>query len=329
MPVKITIIGLNRVGTSIGLALGKIKDQAVRVGNDRDPLVARQAEKLGAVDKLEVNLPTAVSDADVVFLVVPVDEIRETIQVIAPDLKPGSLLVDTSPVKGAVMEWAKELLPGDDRYFVSLTPTLNPAYLMEMRTNPDAAHADMFHNSQMLVTAMAGIDDSAMTLAGNLVEILGATPLFTDIYEADGLLSYSYLLPELAASALVNATTNQPGWREARKVAGHTYTLATEPVEHFVEGKAFGQAAIINKENTVRVLDYLLEELRQMRDEISAGDAAALQARLENARKAREQWLQQRHASDWEPKSQQHIPTSGELIGKLFGIRPKKNRGER
>lgn len=326
MPVKITIIGLNRVGASIGLALAKIKDQATRIGNDRDPIVARQAEKMGAVDKIEVNLPTAVSEADVVFLAVPVDEVRSTIEVIAQDLKPGSLLVDTSPVKGGVAQWAEELLPGDDRYFVSLTPTINPSYLMETGTGPESAHADMFQNSLMLVTNMPGIDESAITLANNLVEILGATPLFTDVYEADGLLSYSYLLPELVASALVNATTGQPGWREARKIAGNTYALATEPVQHHVEGKAFGQAAVLNSENTVRVLDLMLAELRQIREEVASRNAEALQARLENAQKARTQWLKERRASDWEPKQQQQVPTSGELIGKLFGIRPKRDR---
>jgi ketopantoate reductase len=35
MPLKITILGLGQVGASIGLALAKVKDQAVRVGNDR------------------------------------------------------------------------------------------------------------------------------------------------------------------------------------------------------------------------------------------------------------------------------------------------------
>ncbi len=329
MAVKITIIGLNRVGASIGLALGKIKDQATRIGNDRDQAVARQAERLGAVDKTQVNLPTAVSDADVVFLAVPIDEVRSTMEVIAPDLKPGCLLIDTSPVKGAVMQWVQEIFTDDERYFVSLTPTLNPSYLMDTGSGPESAHADMFQNSLMLVTSQPGIDESAVTLATNLVQVLGATPLFTDTFEADGLMSYSYLLPELVASALVNATTEQPGWREARKVAGHTYALATEPVEHHVEGEAFGQAAILNRENTVRVLDNVLSELSQMREEIASGDAAALQERLVRAQKSRGVWLQQRRTSDWEPKQQQHVPTGGEVIGRLFGVRPKKDRDSR
>lgn len=326
MPVQITIIGLNRIGASIGLALAKIKDQVVRIGNDRDPGVARAAEKMGAVDKTMINLPSAVSEADVVILALPVDEIRETIEVIAQDLKPGSVLIDTSPVKGKVLDWANELLTEDDRYFVSLTPTINPAYLMEANVETEGAHADLFKNSLIFVTSQPGIDESAITLVTNIVTILGATPLFADSYETDGLIAYGQLLPELVSAALVNATIDQPGWREARKIAGDVYAQTTLSVTRFEESKELGQAAMYNADNVVRMLDLMLAELRLMRDAVFGQDAAALKQRLEHAQEGRAIWLQQRRSADWEPKAQQHIPTGSEVIGRLFGIRPRKDK---
>lgn len=330
MPVQITIIGLNQIGASIGLALAKVKDQVTRIGNDRDPGVGRQAEKAGAVDKIMINLPSACRDADVVILAVPVDEIRETISIIAADLKPGSVLIDTSPVQTAAMKWAQELLPGSDRYFVSLTPSLNPAYLMETGAGVESAHADLFKNSLVLVSSLPGIDESALTLATNLVQILGATALFTEPVEADGLTAYSHLLPRLVSSALVNATIDQPGWREARKLAGHAYAQATEPALHQDENQSFGQAALLNSENTTRMLDQVINELRELRDAIKAQDATYIQGRLDAARKGREQWWNQRHSADWELKTHgAHVPTGGEVIGRLFGIRPKKDKDQK
>jgi prephenate dehydrogenase len=329
MPIQITIIGLGQVGTSIGLALAKIKDQAVRVGNDRDPGVTRRAEKLGAIDRSSINLPSAVRDADLVILALPVDEIRETLEIIAQDLKPGSVLIDTSPVKNSVMAWAKELLPGEDRFFVALTPSLNPAYLMEPDAGPESAHADLFQKSLFLITSLPGVDESAITLAANLVQILGATSLFADNEEADGLLSYSHLLPQLVSAALVNATTNQTGWREARKLAGQHYASATEPALHPDETTELGQAAMLNAENAVRMLDQMLIELRDLRDEIADGNAEALKKRLEHARTNRELWWKERLAAEWEksPTRDVRMPTGGEMIGKLFvGMRPKKDR---
>jgi len=326
MPVQITIIGLNRVGASIGLALAKIKDQAVRIGNDRDPAVARAAEKMGAVDKTIINLPSAVRDADVVVLALPVDEIRATMEVIVQDLKPGSVVIDTSPVKGKVMEWVTELFTDNDRYFVSLTPSLNPAYLLETRDDAEGAHADLFKNGLVFITSQPGIDESAITLATNLVQILGGVALFADSYETDGLIAYSHLLPGLVSAALVNATIDQPGWREARKIAGPSYAQTTESVMHYEENKELGQSAMYNADNIVRMLDFVLAELRQMRDAVAEGDDEVLKERLEHAQDGRSLWLQQRRTADWEPKVQQHIPTGSEMIGRLFGVRPRKDK---
>ncbi len=331
MPVQITIIGLNQVGASIGLALAKVKDQVKRIGNDRDPDVAHKAEKAGAVDKVMVNLPAACREADVVILAIPVDEIRDTIEIIAADLKPGSVLIDTSPVQTAAMKWARELLPGDDRYFVALTPSLNPLYLMDSGTGVESAHADLFKNSLMLLSTLPGIDESALTLATNLAQILGASAMFTEPVEADGLTANSQLLPFLVSAALVNATIDQPGWREARKMAGHAYAQATEPALHPHENQALGQAALLNADNTVRMLDQVIASVRDLRDAIAAQDAAVIGELLDDARKGREQWWHERLTADWEPKTAQgpRLPTGGEVFGRLFGIRPKKDKEQK
>jgi prephenate dehydrogenase len=144
--------------------------------------------------------------------------------------------------------------------------------------------------------------------------------MFTDPYEADGLLAYSHTLPHLVAAALVNTTIDQPGWREARKLAGRDYALATEPVGRGEENKNLGQLALLNSENTVRIINLLIDELLQIRDAIATQDAEGLKKRLEHAQKGREQWLQERSAHDWEKKTTSNvsIPTSGEVIGRLF-----------
>jgi prephenate dehydrogenase len=328
MTIQITILGLNQIGASIGLALGSLKDQVRRVGNDREPAVSRQAEKMGAVDKTMVNLPSAVRDADVVILAMPVDEIYETIEVIAQDLKPGAVLIDTSPVKTAAVEWAKNLLPAEDRYFISMTPSFNPAHLMQIGNSVEHARADLFTKGVMVITSPPGTDESALTLASNLTAALGATPLFADPAEAEGLLAYSRLLPELLAAALVHATTGQPGWREARKLAGPNYAIATYALTCLEESKDLGQSAILNSANLVRMLDQVTEEIQHLRDALHNQDAEALRASLESAQKARVAWLDQRAQAEWEVKSTQnvHLPSGGEVIGRLFGWRPRKDK---
>src|SRR3990172_3985989 len=110
MTIQITILGLGQVGASFGLALADKKSSIQRVGNDREPEVCKRAQKLGAVDKIHFNLPSAVRNADVVMLCMPVDEIKNTLEGISRDLKEGCVVVDTSPVKIGVAEWAQNLL---------------------------------------------------------------------------------------------------------------------------------------------------------------------------------------------------------------------------
>lgn len=324
MTVQITIIGLGQIGTSIGLALKSQTNQLVRVGNDVSGQVARQAEKMGALDKVINNLHNAVEKADLVVLAIPVDEIRETLEIIAEDLQPGAVVVDTSPVKMAVTNWAAELLP-PDRYFVSLTPTLNPAYLHETETGIDAAHEDLFKNGLVLISSPSGTDPDAIKLVTDLGLLIGAHTLFTDPVESDGLAAATHLVPRLVSAAMLNAVIDQPGWIEARKLASQSFATVTKPIEHLDESKALGHSAVLNKENVVRVLDNVIMALRELREAVAAEDGEALTQLLEHARDGRNTWLRQRMSGEWAkvvdaPK----MPTSGDVMARFFGFRRKK-----
>ena len=75
MTTNITFIGLGQIGTSVGLALAKQGKKFYRVGHDIDSGRTNQAKKMGALEKVSFNLPSAVSEADIVFLGLPVDQI--------------------------------------------------------------------------------------------------------------------------------------------------------------------------------------------------------------------------------------------------------------
>ncbi len=321
MTVQITILGLGQIGTSVGLALAEHKELLKRVGNDREPTVARQAEKMGAVDSIAYNLPSSVRQADIVLLALPVDEVRETLEVIAQDLKEGAVVIDTSDAKAAVAHWAEELLP-PDRHFVAWAPVIASSYLEETATGVQAAHADLFRNSPMLIAAPPGAAKEAVRLATDLATLVGANPLFSDLNEVDGLLALGVVLPQLTSVALANAAISQPGWREARKVASKSFATATAPVMHLEENKALGKAAVLNQQNVARVIDDLIASLEEMRDTLTAGDEAAFKALVDKAIERRILWLKQRQAARWSDEDvvTTETPTAGEVLGRLIGL---------
>jgi prephenate dehydrogenase len=326
MTVQITVLGLGQVGASIGLALAGRKDQLLRVGNDRDPQTARAVEKLGAFDQIKFNLPSAIENADAVILAVPVDEIRKTFEEFVQDLKPGAVVIDTAPLKISVMNWVKELLP-EGRYFVSMTPTLNPAYFDEPAAGAGAVpHADLFHNSLMVITALPGAEEEALKLVSDLAVMLGSSPFYADPWETDGLLAGARALPQLLAAALTNALVDQPGWLEARKLAGRSFAQVSAPVLELDEYAQLGHAALQNSENTLRVLDNLVVELSLLRQAIATQDQETLSGRLGHARQARLTWWNQRRSADWADHKAEPLPSSGNFFERMLGFRkPKKS----
>ena len=326
MSVQITIVGLGQIGASVGLALGDHRELVRRVGHDRDSGIARRAEKMGALDKVVVNLPSAVREADLVLLALPIDQMRDTLAVIREDLKEGVVVMDTGPVKEIVAAWAAEILP-PERYYVGLTPVINPAYLHEVDTGVEAAHPDLFRNGLMSIIAPRETPSEAIKLAADLTRLLGATPLFADPLEMDGLMAATQTLPQLMAAALLTVTIDQPGWREGRKIAGRSYAETTISITHPTEAATLRAAALFNRENVLRVLDGLIASLQSIRNDIHTQDAKALDERLARAQRGREEWLKQRTAANWleEELPPAKTPTSSEWFGRLLGIRKKRD----
>ncbi|MGE5464614.1 MAG: prephenate dehydrogenase [Syntrophothermus sp.] len=298
MTVQITIVGLGQIGSSIGLAL-KARNLGLRiVGHDKDPEAAKASQKLGAVDDLKYNLPASVRDSRIVILALPFAGIRETLEVIVPDLQDGSLILDTAPSKTTIAAWAKELLPAG-RYYVGLTPAINPAYLHGTEFGVQAARADLFERGLMGVNAPLGTPESVFNLTMEIVALLGATPLLMDTAEADGLFASIHMLPQLVSSALLEATVDKPGWQEARKLAGRPYASVTAGSAYHDDMLSLSDAVLENRENVVRLLNVYLTALVQLRNEIEDNDREALTRRLEAAAGSRIRWQNERSVADW------------------------------
>jgi prephenate dehydrogenase len=320
MPVQITIVGLGQIGASIGLALGPHSSLLYRVGHDKDLTTARSAEKQGAVDAVKLNLPASVREARIVILSLPLHEIRETLQVIAEDLPEGAVVMDTAPIKAPVVAWVKEYLPAG-RYYVGLVPALNPGYLHQTELGLAAAKEDLFQGGVVALSAIPGTPEEAVKLATDLVTLLGAAPLFTDMYESDGLMTSTHLAPQFLAASLLNALVGQPGWDDARKLAGRPFAALTSALAYQDEMAALGESAALNQEGLTRVLDVVIATLQEIRKEVAEGDRDRLHERLDLALEGRERWLSERTRADWSQREKTDLTEIPNLAERLFGSR--------
>ena len=285
---------------------------------------------MGAVDDLKYNLPASVRDAKIVILALPLAEIRETLKVIAPDLQEGTLVLDLAPAKATVAAWAKELLP-PGRYYLGLSPAINPEYLHGVDFGVKSARADLFEKGLIVVNVPMGTPENVFNLTMELVRLLGALPLLMDTAEADGIYSGMHVLPQLVAAALLDMTVDRPGWQEARKLAGRPYAAVTAGVAYHDDILSLAETAIENRENVVRLLNAYITSLINLRDEIEDNDREAVQNRLTGAWKGRVRWFDERVAAEWLKGESQKIdaPSFGDrvnqlLFGRLLAERPKR-----
>ena len=330
MTVQITIIGTGQIGASIGLALTEYKDLFFRVGHDKDPRVANRAKDLGALDKVDNNLPSSVENASIVILALPIDQIHDTFKFIASDLQEDVVIMDTAPVKSDVIQWARELLP-PKRHYIGLTPVLNPGYLVTPGSGVEAAHADLFKKGMIGILSPPGVPSEAIKLATDFSHLLGAEHLFMDPLEIDSIMAATHILPQLIAASLVNITIDQPGWYEARKLAGRPYATVTSAAANFDDAITLSTQATASQEHLLRWIDTLMENLYALRQQLAAKEADKLQVSLATARLGLEKWIAERNAGNWaaaETASNVTLPSSKDVFARMFtfggGRKPKQ-----
>lgn len=327
MAVQITIIGTGKIGTSIGLALAKHTDKLYRVGHDIHPEITRRAQKMGALDKVAYNLPGSVADADIVLLSLPIDQIHDTLKHITQDLKVGAVVMDTAPVKTAVAGWAKVLLLAG-RYYVGLTPSINPKYILMEETGTDAGREDMFANSMMGIAAPQGTAAAALKLATDLTALIGAKPLYVDMVEVDSLMAATHLVPQLMAAGLVGATANQPGWDTGQKIAGTAYAQVTAGFGSLDTAEAIAHAAQLSKDHVLRILNNVIRELADLKYHLEDDELDAFKEKLVNDREARLAWMEKRLTGEWnQGPPPTDMPTSSEEMRRwVLGRRKERDQ---
>lgn len=317
---RIAIVGLGLIGSSIGLALSREARDFEIVGHDKSSAVAGQAKKLQAVDKTEWNLINACAGAGLVILALPLGAIRETMQAVAGDLATGAIVIDTASVKAPVQVWADELLPSG----VTFVGT-NPIVASD-QTGGAAARADLFEQRTWAICPSPAADGQAVKTASDLVQRLGAKPLYLDAVEHDGMAAAVEQLPALASMALLTSAVSQPAWRESRKLAGGQFESSTRLVSS--DPHVFSDAMMLSAEQVVRRIDSFIDNMAAWRDLIMAGDSAAIEAAFVEAAAARDRWLSDRSKGDWEEISNLPVERPG-MLSSLFGLGRLSERRQR
>jgi len=273
------------IGGSIGLALKRAGSDGVElVGYARRPETADRALQLGAIDRVEGSLASAVDKAALVILAIPTMSVKEILSQIGSHLPAGSVVTDVASTKVQVMQWAEESLPPGVSFVGG-----HPMAGKEL-SGIEVADADLFRGCTYCIVPGRGASDDAVQTIVDLVQKVGARHVFVNAAEHDQFVAGISHLPLILASALVMSTTRSPQWSKMSEVAATGYQGATRLASQ--HPRMNRDICLTNGENIVSWIDDFAKELQRFRGLIAEGDLGLEQA-FDKARQARNAWIEE------------------------------------
>jgi prephenate dehydrogenase len=290
--IRISIIGLGLIGTSLGMALrsADVKEsplgQIEVVGYDRDPRAVKEARGRLAIDKEAHSLAEAVRDAQVVVVATPVQAVREVLGQLGPLLPAGAVVTDVASTKAQVSAWAAELLPAAISYV--------GGHPMAGKEQAGAAAADpeLFKEAIYCLTVSPSTRHDAIDVVEGLVRTIGAKPYYIDPEEHDAYVAGISHLPFMLSVGLVEITGRSPAWKEMAPLAASGF----RDVSRLASGdpEMHRDISLTNPAGLSRWINEMVDFLLSVRDKIESGDAEAIEALLRGAKQQRDAWLESR-----------------------------------
>lgn len=198
---RIAIIGLGLLGSSIARAVKLHMPGAVTSGHDNDPQTCETARALRLVDQVCDQPGSAVTDADLVILCVPVGAMAEVAASIAADIPPDAVISDVGSSKASVLAALTAALPG--HIIIPAHPVAGTE-----RSGPEAGFASLFHNRWCILTPPEGADPGKVAQLEAFWQRLGANIEIMDASHHDLVLAITSHLPHLIAYTIVGTASD-------------------------------------------------------------------------------------------------------------------------
>jgi prephenate dehydrogenase len=331
--ISVTIIGLGRIGASIGLALQRYNQKGNTphtfdvVGVEDRPGVLKEAEEKKVVGKTARNIYSAVQNRDIIVLALPYAEVRRTYQAIGDALRPGAVVMDFAPLKLPSINWAKEYL-AKEAHMVGVTPVINPRYLYDGLDDTEHAAADFFDKGSMMLMPSPSCIREAVELASDFSTLLGATVHFMDPLEHDSLIGATLGMPTLLGVLSFYTLSKSRGWGDIQRLTNPPFGRLTHALFD-THPDDLRDLWLHSRDSMVHYIDDMIDKLSEVRGVLAEQDQHALEAVLTDAADQYSAWINKRHNNKWGDHEAPNTPSPGESLmsGLMGGFLAKRLRG--
>ncbi|MDF0542682.1 prephenate/arogenate dehydrogenase family protein [Sphingobium sp. H39-3-25] len=266
---RVTIIGLGLIGSSIARGMRAYMPTARVTGYDADPEVRAIADRIDLCDDIADTAGTAVIDADLVILCVPVGAIGAAAAAIADDLPAEAIVSDVGGAKASVFKAMRDALPG-----ATIVPG-HPVAGTE-HSGPESGFASLFRGRWCILTPDGATPEAATARVSAFWEALGANVELMSPEHHDLVLAVTSHVPHLIAYSIVGTASDLEqvtqsevikysagGFRDFTRIAASDPTM-------------WRDVFLNNREAVLEILQRLTEDVSMLQRAIRWGDGDTL-----------------------------------------------------
>jgi cyclohexadieny/prephenate dehydrogenase len=288
---RVTIIGLGLIGSSVARAIRATMPSVRITGYDSDSGVRERARSLGFCDDITDQPGSAVIDAALVLLCVPVGAMGDVASQFADDLPVDAIVSDVGSCKQSVFAALNAALPN------AMIIPAHPVAGTE-KSGPEAGFATLFKGRWCILTPPDTAPDAAVQQLSIFWQNLGADVEIMDARHHDMVLAVTSHLPHLIAYTIVGTADDLQEVTQSEVIkysAGgfrdFTRIAASDPV-------MWRDVFLSNKEAVLEMLQRFSEDLTALQRAIRYDKGDELEALFARTRDIRRSIVEQGQDDD-------------------------------
>lgn len=272
--MKVAILGMGLIGGSAALDLKARGFATEIIGVGRSAANIAKALELGLADRM-TDKDSAISEADVVVLAVPVNILVDELKYVMDRIRPDAVVTDMGSTKFRMVE-AVQQHAKRGRYVAA-----HPMAGTE-NSGPTAAFSGLFDGKVSIICDKEASDADAVDVVERLYRTLGMRILYMDARSHDLHAAYVSHVSHITSFVLGSTVLEKEKSEKAiLAMAGggfeSTVRLAKSSPEMWTQ--IFEQ----NAENIGEVLDTYISKMTEVRDRIKQGDFEYLRQFMSDA----------------------------------------------
>jgi len=291
---RLTIIGVGLIGGSLARAVKRAGLCEEIVGSGRDVAQLRKAVELGVIDRYDVDIASAVHDADMVVIAVPLGAMEQVLRALVGHIRPDTIITDVGSAKASVVAAARNVFGEVPANFVPGHPIAGTE-----KNGVEASFAELFQGRRVILTPLPHTDAHALAQVHLLWRAVGAEVIEMGVEHHDEVLAATSHLPHILAYALVDTLVRMDA-------CGDVNPDSSEEIFRFAAGgfRDFTRIAssdptmwrdicLANRLAIITLLERFRGDLDALTELIRAGDSERILAVFSRAKAARDRFGQQ------------------------------------